>query len=117
MHNHSGEAFLPEDIAKEFNSLIQKFLKAYAILAHDADVQHKSLWSVTPKLHYLWHLGARAMYLNPRKGNTSLDEDFMGKSKDIVQSCAHGTPLHKVPLSFMEKYNWAKHLLLQYGVQ
>ena len=104
---------MPVPVAIDFNNSVHSYLQDYAILASQADVNNQLLWNIAPKHHYLWHLAERAMFLNPRKGNTALDEDFMGKAKKLVQ---HGTASHIVPLKFAEKYLWAKHLLHTYGV-
>ena len=58
----------------------------------------------------------RAYYLNPRKGNTMIDEDFVGQCKDIVAACASGTEAHRVPTKVSERYTWGKYLLEEYGL-
>ena len=90
-------------------------LKEYSVLANMADNDNKLLFSVAPKFHWLWHLAARAQFLNPRKGCTMLDEDFVGKCKDIVAACVHGTESHRVPQKFLEKYCWGKSIMLARG--
>ena len=90
LHDHKYEAFLPMTSAVKFNQLVNSFLKDYSLLANMADREKKLLFSVTPKFHWLWHLGDRSQYLNPRKGNTMMDGDFVGQSKDIVAACASG---------------------------
>ena len=91
------------------------FLKEYSVLANLADQEKKLLFSVTPKFHWLWHMGDRAYFLNPRKGNTMIDEDFVGRSKDIVAACASGTESHRVPAKFVERYCWGKYILMKHG--
>ena len=114
LHQYSAEAFLPVPVDTDFNDSIIKYLREYSSLAAEADKAHKLLWNIPPKFHWMWHLGARSKFLNPRRGNTLLDEDWMGKAKLIVQSVAHGTESHMVPLKFHEKYGWAKFLLMHY---
>ena len=108
--------FLPVPVALEFKQRIQSFLKTYTQLAAQADAQGDVLWSEPSKFHWLWHLGDRALYMNPRTGSTLLDEDLVGKIKFIVQSCAHGTPGHLVPSKVMVKIQWLMHCILLYGV-
>eukprot|EP00974_Lingulodinium_polyedra_P009748 934489-Lingulodinium_polyedra.AAC.1 len=101
--------------ATKFKQLVNSFLKDYSLLANMADREKKLVFAVTPKFHWLWHLGDRSQYLNPRKGNTMLDEDFVGQSKDIVAACASGTEAHRVPAKFVERYSWGKYILLKHG--
>ena len=115
LSDHKAEPFLPVEEAKKFRTCVNKFLQDYVKLANAADDSHKVLFAVVPKHHMLFHLGLRSMFLNPRRGNTMLDEDFVGKMKDLVQSCAHGTESHLNPQKVMEKYGWAKHIMWLYG--
>eukprot|EP00969_Alexandrium_andersonii_P008715 380472-Alexandrium_andersonii.AAC.1 len=39
-------------------------------LAKDADDDGRLLWSCPAKLRWLWHLGDRARFFNPRTGST-----------------------------------------------
>ena len=117
LHDHSDEAFLPLPIAARFDNFVKAFLQEYTLLANRADrIPNLYLFSMTPKFHYLWHLGKRARFLNPRRGNTMVDEDFVGQCKDLVAACASGTEAHRVPEKFLERYNWGKHILLEYGM-
>lgn len=115
LDDYSQDAFLPVAEADAFMGHIDDILKAYSIVARWADVRKVLLFSVVPKFHWYWHLGHRAKFLCPRKGNCMLDEDYMGACKDLVRSCAHGTESHNVPLSLMEKYRFALHFLNRYG--
>ena len=103
LSEHSGEPFLPVTEAHKFRKLVNGFLQDYTMLANRADKSNKLLLAVVPKHHMMFHLGRRSMFLNPRRGNTMVDEDFVGKMKDIVQSCAHGTESRLNPLKVMEK--------------
>ena len=111
----STDAFLSCEAAAEFMEHIEAILKGYSLLANWADERGVLLFSMVPKFHWLWHLGHKAQYLSPRKGNCMVDEDFVGVCKEIVRSCAHGTASHKVPHSFVEKYRWGLHFLNRYG--
>ena len=102
-------------MAHKLKELVCLFLKEYSILANAADKDKKLLFSVAPKFHLLWHLGARAVFLNPRKGCTMLDEDYMGECREIVAAAVHGTVPHSVPQKFLEKYCCGKSIMLLYG--
>ena len=115
LHDYTSEPFLPLPIAREFKTNITKLLQNYSLLANSADRQGLVLFAMVPKHHYVYHLGDRASYLNPRRGNTMVDEDHVGKIKEVVASCAHGTESHHVPTKFMEKYQWGKHMEYHYG--
>ena len=114
LHEHKSEVCLSPSVAKAFQSLVNTFLKDYSILANHADNDKDLLFSVTPKFHYYYHMGQRALFLNPRKGNTMIDEDFVGQAKHIVASCAHGTEAHAVPEKFFERYVWGKYINMVY---
>ena len=116
LHSHAQHALLPTGIAGKLDDLVQSFLQEYTILANSVDKAQKLLFSMTPKFHYMWHLGKRAIYLNPRKGNTMMDEDFVGRCKDIVAACASGTEAHRVPAKVSERYSWGKYILEEYGL-
>ena len=68
LHEFKDEMLLPLGKAKSLASAIDDVLVNYSQLANLADGSGQVLWSVTPKFHYLWHLSARAIWLNPRKG-------------------------------------------------
>ena len=80
LDTHAQETFLPSEVANKLKELVCLFLKEYSTLANAADKDKKLLFSVAPKFHWLWHLGARAVFLNPHKGCTMLDEDYMGSA-------------------------------------
>ena len=112
---HAPLAFLPKNAAHDLTVSIDLFLKKYTILAQQADTKKELLWPVTVKHHYLWHLGQKAIFLNPRKANCAIDEDFVKWSKEIVASCIHAVATHRLPDKFIEKYRWGLHTLNTYG--
>jgi hypothetical protein len=115
LSDYSDLPFLPIVEAKLVMNKVCNILKDYTLLANNADNRNLLLFNIAPKFHWLYHFGQKAMLLNPRKGNCSLDEDFVGICKDIVQSCAHATPAHQIPASFADKYRWGQHFLCVYG--
>ena len=102
--------FLPQDIAIKLQQLLDTFLYDYTVLHNDFFRREDMLFNLAPKFHWYWHLINRAQYLHPRVGHCFIDEDYMKTIKEIVRSCAHGTPLHQIPLSVKEKMRWARHV-------
>ena len=87
-------------------------LQCYTLLSNRADMvggDEGLLWNVTPKFHWWWHWAQRSVFLNPRKGNCFIDEDFVGDIKEVVAACTSGTAMEKIPLKVMEKYIWQMH--------
>ena len=77
LHDHATTAILPTAMSNKFDELVTTFLQSYTMLANMAYKDGKLLFSMAPKFHYLWHLGKRANFLNPRKGNTFIDEEII----------------------------------------
>jgi hypothetical protein len=117
LSDHADLPFLPLGEARLVMKAVCSILKDYTMLANIADERSLLLFNIAPKFHWLYHFGQKAIFLNPRKGNCSLDEDFVGVCKEIVQSCAHATAAHKLPASFADKYRWGQHFLCVYGDQ
>ena len=115
LHIHRDDTFLPVKVANRLRDCVDRFLSLYQGLAHASDQRKDLLFNMVPKLHWLWHLGQKAIFLNPRKGNTMVDEDYVGFFKKNVQACAQGTPSASVSLACMDKYCWGLHFLNVYG--
>ena len=115
LSDYADDNFLPPMVAKSLMSETLAHLQAYSALVNWADAEKLCLFSMVPKHHWLVHLAQRAFYLNPRRGNTLVDEDFVGRWKKVVAASAHGTEAHAVPLKTMEKYRWGMHFLQTVG--
>ena len=74
-----------------------------------------NIWNTPTKLHDLHHLGEKAMFFNPRRGNTMVEETYMGVCKTLAKSCLHSTDDVNMPKAFMDKYLWALHFMFVYG--
>ena len=85
------------------------------MLANSADARGVLNWNVVPKFHFLWHLGQKAQYSHPRKGNTMVDEDYVGLIKTVVHSCVWGTDQNNAPLAVAEKIRWGQHFAAVFG--
>ena len=68
---------MPEQAALDFAQAIDKVLVMWSHVADDSDEKGLNIWSTVTELHYLYHLGQKAMSLNPRKGNTMLEKTYM----------------------------------------
>ena len=111
LRDHAKDLIIPEDKVVRLQTVLDTFLLGYQRLAYEAEVSGAFLWSMPSKFHWLYHLGQKCMFLNPRRTNCFLDEDFVGKMKILLQSCASGTELHKTLMKMAEKYQWGLHFL------
>ena len=112
---HAALPILPLDVAKRFRNLIHLFLQLYSQLANAADREGVCLFAMVPKHHWLWHLGERSLLVNPRKSCCLLDEDYVGKVKQIVRSAAHGTALHVIQSKVADQYKFGFFVTLRFG--
>lgn len=115
LSDNAASNFLPKRAADRLKTITMKHLQEYSILATEADARGDLLFTVAPKHHWMWHLSDRAKYINPRRSNTFIDEDFVGKIKEVAKSVVHGTESHMIPLALFEKFSWGKHVLWKYG--
>ena len=113
LHESSKELMLPLDEAAKFQNLIDKFLATYQRVSFAAEEKGDFLWNNPTKFHHFWHLARKAKFLHPRRTNTYVDEDFVGKIKTLVFSCSAGSEMHQVTLKMAEKYRWGMHFLMQ----
>ncbi len=104
------QLFLSPVMAAEIETKVDEFLVTYSSLASTADSEGDAVFAVVPKHHYMWHWAQRAAYMNPRRGNTSIDEDFVGKMKEVCQRCTASTALFSVPSALMAKCRWGMQL-------
>ena len=112
LDDHREDMFIPLAAAARLKKFVDIFLHHYTMLAGNSDAVNELLWSVVPKHHWLYHLSRRAEWLNPRCGDTSIDEDFLGKLKGIVTSCSAGSSLRLIGDKALSKYRWGLHFEL-----
>eukprot|EP00969_Alexandrium_andersonii_P213976 9449416-Alexandrium_andersonii.AAC.1 len=60
MDEHRGDAFLPVSVVSHFQALTDKLLRGYSWLASECDKKSLLLFNLVPKLHWFWHMAARA---------------------------------------------------------
>ena len=112
LHSHRDEIFLPDDAVVQLQEHIDTFLVAYQGLAYRAESgDGELLWNNPSKFHHLWHLARKAKYINPRRTNVFLDEDFVGRMKTLCHSCSPGSELHQMVYKMAYKYQWGTHFL------
>ena len=111
----SGDNFLPTDDAAAVVQNVDNIIALWTALANSADRRSVLNWSVVPKCHLLWHFAHRCQWLHPRRGNTMIDEDYVGLLKHIVHSCAFGTDQNMVPTAVVDKVRWGEHFRAVYG--
>ena len=117
LSDHADEPFLPLEVARRFEKCCWKMVQGTTVLALSAQRQKKLLFNVVPKHHWAIHMGLRSHWVNPRKANTMIDEDFVKHIKHIVVSSAHGTAPHDIPSKVVEKYRIGIWLLVQHGLR
>ena len=115
LHSHNKEPILPMDVALRFQALVRTFLRAYSLLANSADREGICLFSIVPKHHWLWHMGGRALLVNPMKSCCLLDEDYAGKIKMVVIANSHGNPTHEIQNKVAEQWRYGFWFTLRFG--
>ena len=70
------------------------------------------LFQLTSKGHYLMHCCFLAKCLSPACSWAYTGEDFMGKCRDLAQSCSKGATLWPVSNKMMHKCLCAMHLTM-----
>eukprot|EP00959_Pyramimonas_sp_CCMP1952_P309646 6480016-Pyramimonas_sp.AAC.1 len=101
-----ADLFAPDTEAAKCLAQANQFLLTYCRLATMSDRRMLMLFSAVPKLHWVWHMAHRGLYLSIRRGATFVDEDFVKHMKKIGSKCISGTPMHDVPFSLVTKYRW-----------
>ena len=79
LHAHSDLLILPRGIADRIRVCVDSFLVNYQKLAFQSECNGQMLWSCPSKFHWLWHWARKAYFLNPRRTNCYIDEDFVGR--------------------------------------
>ncbi len=103
----AGEVMQDEEVERCGQSL-QAYQEAYAALAGAAEAAGELLWKLRPKFHALSHmtLFMEVTHLNPRFWACWMDEDFMGKCRQMCQRTkARGDVVSRAALV---RYLWAR---------
>ena len=97
----------PPDVAERFRQDCFQFAQCQNALIHHyhPDVP---LFNVTPKTHYVLHLGLIAKYINPGLGSCWAGEDLMRVARKLWQaSCIGNVSGPQVQFKSMDKYMFA----------
>ena len=109
------ELFLAVDEATHVRECVDKILMRYTLLANAADARGATAFNLVPKFHFLWHFADKCIYLHPRRGNTMVDEDYVGLVKKVVHSCVWATGPSKVPETVAEQIRWGQLFAAMYN--
>ena len=91
--------------AHKLQDSIDALLAHVTFLSWEAKERDTWVYRITPKFHYLWHMGQEAEFINPFVSGCCLkDEDFQGKMASIGSGCTRGTSNLKLSASIMGKY-------------
>ena len=110
---HANDVLMPRESHRELVLCTERMVNAYSWLATQADAKGLLVFSLVPKLHWVWHMANKAIYSNPRRVACWLDEDHMKHLKRLATSCTHGGARHLVPAAMLKKLRWAM-LVQQY---
>ena len=116
LDEYSHDFFLPPDAADSLLHSVEEHLFQYGFLAHAADVRGDLLFTVAPKHHMMYHWGAKAKFLNPRRTACFIDEDYVKIIKGIVRACTAGRELHQIAASVTDKHRWGLHMQYKHRI-
>ena len=81
-------------------------------------IQTKKVWiygTLQPNSTTCTTLVKKLCFSIQGRGNTMVEETYMGVCKTLAQSCLHSTDDVHMPKAFMDKYLWALHFMYVYG--
>ena len=113
---YDRDDFLPIDAADSLFKAVKNYLAEYSFAAHDANEAGELLFTVAPKHHMMYHWGAKAKFLHPRKSACFGDEGYVGIVKHIVRASTAGMPLHQIAATVTTKHRWGLHFLYKHGM-
>ena len=94
--------FMREEEAQDAFQQIRTCLQHYIWL--QLAINDSIRWQVTPKFHFMYHLGSLCTFQNPKTYWTYSNESCVGQIACIAHSCAHGTRATRLTESFTQKY-------------
>jgi hypothetical protein len=104
--------FMSTPSAERAHKHIENCLHHYLWMHESAWVHNKWYCLPVPKVHYSWHLGYSARFMNPRFCWTYKAESWVGKLSHIASSCAFGVKSARLTVPFSEKYRYFVHVRL-----
>ena len=84
----AGSQFLQDAAKVEIAQLGKDLTQAYSVLSAEAHTIGLQMWRFTPKFHLLEHLCSdQICFGNPRYHSCYSDEDLVGLSIEVAESC------------------------------
>ena len=108
---YKGYTAFPLEAAEQFKAATFQMSHLNA-LAHQhflEEVEMKSIFAVTMKLHMLAHLALHCHQINPRLIWNFSGEDNMSVVKELGQSCAKGLQPQEVNSKMVQHWRFAMH--------
>lgn len=106
------EDVLPARAAAEFSEATWGYAQCQdAVASYYNRTVGYQVFDVTVKTHWMLHSAMVAAFFNPRKSWNYSGEDFMHKSKTLLQACMVGNSFTRAVIKFAGKYTYAMHLL------
>jgi len=103
---------LPADAARDFSEASWGYARCQqAVSDHYNRTLGLYIFDVTIKTHYMLHQALQAKWFNPRKIWNYAGEDFMHKSKVLLESCVKGNSAPQSQNKFGDKYRYALHYM------
>ena len=96
--------FLTEEQSSRLLELCEEHLLYYNLLCNLAVDRGCLFYGIMPKCHYLWHIVALSLYMNPRFLWCYEEESFMGCMTKAARSCVAGTAMRLVGDKVMENF-------------
>ena len=94
---YSGPTMYNDVECLNFRHHVMCFLRHYTWLTWDANNRGKREWHLVQKFHYLRHMAADVVSMNPMHGSCLADEDFVGKIASIAAASTRGTSTLRLP--------------------
>ena len=114
INDYHEDVFIPLDKCDRIANLVDRFLLCYQHLAYDSETRGEFLWSCPAKFHWLYHWSRALRFINTRRTNCYLDEDFVGRMATLIHSCAAGSDSIQMVVKMLQKYRWATHFMCKF---
>ena len=84
----AGGQFLSQVACTELAARANELIQGYSILNAEAHATSKMMWAFSPKFHLSFHLCVhQTIFGNPRYHSCYSDEDLVGLSIEVAESC------------------------------
>ena len=104
--------FLTDVASQELRDITNRFMIHHTFLENLALNEELGIWHMTSKYHSMWHSAYESQYQHPAIGRTYVNEDYMGKVKDVGMSNRYAVPAHRRARTLTEKIPLGRSLNL-----